>query len=345
MSATIKDVARVAGVSVATVSKALNAKIHVRKETREKVAKIAVELGYYPSAFGRGLVLQRTGNIAFVLDRAPRYLFSNMFYSKVLDGIVNELIQQDYNLLISSHTFSDLNSDDGMPKFVLEKNVDGLILIGKLEMRLVHEIYRRGIPFVFVDNFVRDKHYDCVMTDNLHGGVQAVTYLVEMGHRKIGFLKGIGKHISVTERWESFKQTLKENNLPLEESWIGEGDVNLNGGREAMKQILSRSKTLPTAIFATNDEMSFGALQVLKEHGIDVPGQISLVGFDDVADASHQDPPITTVYVEKEEMGRIGTQLLIDRIKNPKAPAKRVTLPTRIVIRKSVRNLNPPPKA
>ena len=122
MNVTIKDVAKKAGVSVATVSKALNEKIHVSKKTKDKVNRIAQELGYYPSAFGRGLVLQRTGNIGFILDRRPVHLFSNPFYSRVLDGIEDELVKQDFNLLISAHTFSENNSDS-YPKFVREKNV------------------------------------------------------------------------------------------------------------------------------------------------------------------------------------------------------------------------------
>ena len=339
MNVTIKDVAKKAGVSVATVSKALNEKIHVSKKTKDKVNRIAQELGYYPSAFGRGLVLQRTGNIGFILDRRPVHLFSNPFYSRVLDGIEDELVKQDFNLLISAHTFSENNSDS-YPKFVREKNVDGLILTGKLDTSLILEIHKRNIPLVLIDNYIKEKQFDCVVTDNEHGSTQAVHYLIEQGHRRIGFLKGLGKHISVLERWNGYKRILKENNIPIVEEWIAEGDVTPEGGKSAILQILSKAQTLPTAFFSTNDAMAIGAMRTLREHGIQIPEQVSIVGFDNEETTAHMDPPLTTVSVEKEEMGKVGTQLLIARIQNPKKPCQRVMLPTRLVIRKSVKQIS-----
>ena len=120
------------------------------------------------------------------------------------------------------------------------------------------------------------------------------------------------------------------------EEWIGEGDVTPEGGEVAMLHILSKVKTLPTAFFATNDAMAMGALQVFRKYGIEIPEQISLIGFDDIEAASHMNPPLTSVSVEKEEMGRVGIQLLMNRMQKPKSPFQRVVLPTRLVIRKSV---------
>lgn len=333
----IWDVAKRAGVSISTVSKALNDKVHVNQKTREKVQLAAKQLKYHPSAFGRGLVLQKTGNVGFVIDRTPLRIFSNPFYSRVLEGIEEELLQQDYNLLISAHSM--LDNKDVLPKFVREKSVDGLILTGKIADKLIYDIYLRGIPLVLVDNHIEQPDIDCVVTDNINGAKQAMAYLVELGHKKIGMLTGIGKHVSVIERRQGYTEMMQAANLPIHKQWIAEGDVTVTGGMETMEKFLAQTTELPTAIFAFNDAMAVGALRILHQHNIRVPGDISIVGFDDTDEALHVTPPLTTIHVEKEEMGRIATQLLISRIKRKKDVRQRVVLTTRLVVRESTRSI------
>lgn len=336
-ASTIWDVAKRAGVSISTVSKALNDRIHVNQKTREIVKQAAKQLKYHPSAFGRGLVLQKTGNIGFVIDRTPLRIFSNPFYSRVLEGIEEELLRQDYNLLISAHSM--LHNKETLPKFVREKNVDGLILTGKIADKLILDIYHRGIPLVLVDNHILQPNIDCVVTDNLNGAKQAVNHLVEFGHKKIGMLTGIGKHVSVIERWQGYVEVMKSANLPLDNQWIAEGDVTIEGGMEALEKILQQNKELPTAIFAFNDAMATGAMRVLHAHAIQVPADISIVGFDDTDEAVQVNPQLTTIHVAKEEMGRVATQLLISRIKRKKDVRQRVVLTTHLVIRESTRRI------
>ncbi|MFB3896802.1 MAG: LacI family DNA-binding transcriptional regulator [bacterium] len=334
---TIWDVAKKAGVSISTVSKALNDQIHVNQKTRELVKQTAKQLRYHPSAFGRGLVLQKTGNIGFVIDRTPLRIFANPFYSRVLEGIEEEMLLQDYNLLISSHSM--LNNKEPLPKFVREKNVDGLILTGKIADKFILDIYHRGIPVVLVDNHVSQPNLDCVVTDNLNGAKQAVTHLVESGHKKIGILTGLGKHVSVIERFQGYVEVMKSANLNIEKQWIVEGDVTTDGGMEAMEKLLLQNKELPTAIFAFNDAMATGAMRVLHTHKIQVPTDISIVGFDDTDEAMHVSPPLTTISVAKEEMGRVAAQLLINRIQRKKDVRQRVVLTTHLIIRESTRRI------
>jgi len=337
MNINIWDVAKRAGVSVSTVSKALNNRAHVNQKTREKVRQIAKQLKYHPSAFGRGLVLQKTGNIGFVIDRTPLRIFSNPFHSRVLDGIEEELLRQDYNLLISAHSL--LHDKESMPKFVREKNVDGLILSGKISDRLILDLYLRGTPLVLVDNHIAQQDIDCVVTDNVNGAKQAVNHLLELGHRKIGMLRGSSKHVSVIERWQGYSEAMKSANLTPDKRWIAEGDVTTEGGMSAMEKLLAQTKELPTAIFAFNDAMATGAMKVLRANSIRVPEDISIVGFDDTDEAVHVIPPLTTIHVAKEEMGRVAAQLLIRRIQRKKAVPQRVVLTTHLVTRESTRRI------
>jgi DNA-binding LacI/PurR family transcriptional regulator len=338
MNVSIWDVAKRAGVSVSTVSKALNNRAHVNPKTREKVRQIAKQLKYHPSAFGRGLVLQKTGNIGFVIDRTPLRIFSNPFHSRVLDGIEEELLRQDYNLLISAHSL--LHNKESLPKFVREKNVDGLILSGKISDRLILDLYQRGNPLVLVDNHIAQSDIDCVVTDNVNGAKQAVNHLLELGHRKIGMLRGSGKHVSIIERWHGYNEAIKSANLTPDKRWIAEGDVTTEGGMSAMEKLLAQTKELPTAIFAFNDAMATGAMKILHAYNIRVPEDVSIVGFDDTDEAIHVIPPLTTIHVAKEEMGRVAAQLLIRRIQRKKAVPQRVVLTTHLVIRESTRKIS-----
>ncbi|MCX7919480.1 MAG: LacI family transcriptional regulator [bacterium] len=337
INSTIWDVAKKAGVSISTVSKALNNRAHVNPKTRELVKQVAKQLKYHPSAFGRGLVLQKTGNIGFIIDRTPLRIFSNPFHSRVLDGIEEELLRQDYNLLISAHSL--LDNKETVPKFVREKNVDGLILSGKIADKFILEIYQWGIPLVLVDNHIPQPNIDCVVTDNINGAKQAVNHLIELGHKKIGMLTGIGKHVSIIERRQGYFEAMKSANLTPNPKWIAEGDVTTEGGMEAMEKLFAQTKELPTALFAFNDAMATGAMKVLRAHQIRVPEDISIVGFDDTDEAIHVIPPLTTVHVAKEEMGRIAAQLLISRIQRKKDVRQRVVLTTHLVIRESTRRI------
>lgn len=337
INVSIWDVAKRAGVSISTVSKALNNRIHVNPKTREKVQQVAKQLRYHPSAFGRGLVLRHTENIGFVIDRTPLRLFSNPFYSRVLEGIEEELLRQDYNLLISAHSL--LHNKESLPKFVREKNTDGLILTGKIADKFILELYHRNIPLVLVDNHLCEPELDCVVTDNENGARQAVNHLIELGHRKIGMLRGSGKHVSVVERWQGYLTALKSNNIIPEKQWIAEGDVTTQGGMEAMGKLLSQTKELPTALFTFNDAMATGAMQVLRANNIAIPDQISIVGFDDTDEAIHVIPPLTTIHVAKEEMGRVAAQLLIRRIQRKKVVPQRVVLTTSLVVRESTKQV------
>ncbi|MFQ6618619.1 MAG: LacI family DNA-binding transcriptional regulator [Fidelibacterota bacterium] len=331
-STSIRDVANACGVAISTVSKALNNKPGVSSETRELILKTAKKFHYIPDAYARGLVQGKTDTIGFLIDRTHSNLFSNPFYSLILDGVDNELGKQGYNLLISSH--SDYHHKRSLPRMIQEKRVDGVIIVGKVHERIIDELLRMDFPFVLVDNIYKSAKVKCVVTDNINGAIQAVNHLVKLGHTRIGMLKGENGDISLKERYEGYLQALKSNSLNIYREYIIPGFNTPEGGYEAMQKLLI-SKEVPTAIFTSNDAMAIGALKAMREKGLRVPQDISIIGFDDIRESAHTHPPLSSIRIEKEKMGKIGAKILIDIIKSKGGGKEIIVLKTNLVPRQS----------
>lgn len=331
--ASIRDIARAAGVSISTVSKALNNSGKLSEATQRRIRQIAVKLDYHPNAFGRGLASGKSvDNIGFVIDRAPDQIFSNPFYSVILEGIEAELVQHGLNLLISAHVSTI--ADAPLPNFVRSGIVGGLIIAGNVAPTFLQRLREVSLPTVVVDNHLDDGSFDTVNTDSLMGAQEMMHYLTALGHRQIGFLFGNNRHPNIQARYQAYKNVLQQHALPNQPQWIGRGDVTQEGGYKAMRQLLQRD-SLPTAIFASNDVMALGAIKLLYEHGIHVPQQISVVGFDNVFLAEHATPPLTTVDVDKINMGRLAAQRLIKRLNDDTLPVKETIVPTQLIVRES----------
>lgn len=333
MSPTIKDVAKKAGVSLSTVSLVLNRKKNVSDDTVKKVQQAIHELNYHPRRSAQGLASKKSGNIGFILTN-DHFSHAEPFYTKIFLG--SEFEARKYNYYIILTTIEHKFNKKTIPRFLLERNVDGIILAGRVPDGLVAYIHQLNLPLLFIDYFPSNGNYPAVLIDNIAGAKQAVKHLIKKGHRQIAFVGGDISHPSIQERFLGYKQALEEGKIPFDEKLIVI-DENYPGDSNGYSAVckLEKRKVLFTAIFAANDAMAFGCMRCLKEKGVKVPDQIALVGFDDVDVARQMEPYLTTLKVDKEDMGAIAVKSIVDMIANNKKSLGKILVPVELVVRNS----------
>jgi len=336
MSVTIKDIAQKANVSISTVSKALNNKEGVSELTKQKILNICKNLDYFPSRSEVNLV--NTQNIGFISSRSHGPLFHNPFYSLVISGVEIEIEKHDYNLLFSTIKLEEYDLKE-VPQIIKQNKVDGLILAGAdIPVELIKKIEEINFPTVLVDNYIDSNKIDYVVSDNYHGALTAVKYLIDKGHREIGFVGGPLNHLSFLERFRAYKMELLEHKIPINENYVKiekhePGYMGIKAARELLKG------KLPTAIFAANDEIALNIMKTFQNEGIKIPEDVSLIGFDNIDITRYTSPALTTIDINKETMGQEATKKLFDRIENPEKLATKSVIPTELIERNSVQEL------
>ena len=338
MRPTIKDVAKAANVSIATVSLVVHNNERISSETKRRVLKSIKRLNYHPSRSARGLVSSKTGNIGFILTE-EHFLRSEPFYTKIFLGTEFEARINDYYVLLATVNSSFSKGDD-LPRFILERNFDGIVIAGKVPNSLIESILAYKKPTVFVDFSPNNGDHSNVLTDNLKGGQLATEHLIEYGHKNIAFVGGEISHPSITDRLQGYILALERAKINIDESLIITNDDHLsrqNGCSSSELLIASRKDV--TAIFAANDATAIGVMQCLNNKGIEIPDRISVIGFDDVEADLFIDPPLTTIRVPKLDMGTEAIQLILGII-NKNIKAKKILMPVELIVRKSTKNIN-----
>jgi LacI family transcriptional regulator len=334
-SPTIKDVAKKAHVSIATVSLVVHNHKRIPEETKLRVNKVIKDLNYHPSRVAQGLVNRTTGNIGFILTD-DHFLRSEPFYSIILLGNQFVARQDNYYILLST-VRSDFKEEDRLPRFILERNVDGLIIAGKVPDTLIHSINKYSLPTTFVD-FFPSFNFKCssVLIDNVNGGMKATEHLINLGHKNIAFIGGDIEHPSIRDRFDGYKKALKKAGIVFNKDLciIDEVYTGKENGCNAAKKLLAKKKKI-TAIFTCNDAMAIGTIQCLKSLGYKIPEDISLVGFDDVDVAKSLSPPLTTIRVPKKDLGIEAIKLLHHQLKNLNVKNKHKTVPVELIVRGS----------
>lgn len=333
---TIKDVAKKAGVSIATVSFVLNKhpKEAISARVQKRVSAAARALNYHPSAAAAGLARKRTRNVGIIFYK-DEDLISNQFYSFVIQGAIKEAIEKQYNLLFSYITQTYKGYAD-LPKIVQEKNAEGVLLTRLVHPKLIHAIQARGIPVVAVDHYPETKQVNSLQIDNRTGGLVAAQHLIELGHQRIGMLHAAPDRPSIKARIEGFVAGLEKHEISFSRrsNLFEAPSLIFDSGYETALRILKR-KRHPTALFCANDEMAAGAIRAAHELGLRVPRDISVVGFDDITMADYTDPPLTTVGVMKEHMGRRAMTRLLELVEGTDSEVKCEIVPVRLVVRES----------
>lgn len=326
---TIKDVAQAAGVSPSTVSRALNDSPLLREETKARIRRIAAELGYERNELARGLVLGSSGAIGLVIPD-----IANPFFAEVTRGVGERAHARGYGVVLCN-TDGDLERERSYIRLLRRKRVDGLILATvTAEDPYLGLLARSQTPFVLVSRRSQGVEAPYVGADDLLGGRLAVEHLVQLGHRKIGFIGGPPDVRCSQERLQAYRETLRRHRLPLRKEWIKFSDFTQTAGYKAGKQMLSL-KNRPSAIFAANDVTALGVLRAAEELGLAIPDDLSLVGYDDISFAALPRIELTTVAQPSFKLGQLAADWLLRMLagKPPRPPVK--LLPPKLVVRQT----------
>ncbi|TXZ08335.1 LacI family DNA-binding transcriptional regulator [Vibrio mimicus] len=332
--ATMKDIARLAGVSTSTVSHVINKSRFVSDEIAERVNNAAQQLNYAPSALARSLKMNRTQTIGMLVTTS-----TNPFFGEVVKGVERSCYHKGYNLILCN-TEGDNQRMKASINTLLQKRVDGLLLMcSTLEGERL-DVFDRypDIPVVVMDwgpiLFASDKIQD----NSLQGGYMAAKHLIECGHREIGCITGPLIRHQAQMRYEGYKRALSEKGIAINPDWIVESDFECEGGYNAFEKLCERGK-LPSALFVCNDMMAMGVIQAANQRGLRVPDDISLIGYDDVHIAKFMSPALTTIHQPKYRLGKAAIDTLLYRLENPDTTAQVVQLEPTLVARGSVRKL------
>lgn len=331
---TIEDVAERTALSISTVSLVLNNKPNVSVETREKVRQAILDLGYHPHRSARGLASKSSGNIGFIISE-DHFSQAEPFYTKIFLGTEFEARNTSYYILLTS--VSDrFNANGSIPRFLLERNVDGVIIAGRINEKLIEYIDQLGIPVILIDYAFKRKSISAILIDNNKGAQIAVGHLIRGGHKSIGFIGGDIKHPSIAARFEGYKQSLTDHGLQFNTAHviIDEKDTGTRNGYNAMERMYRNGGAAP-AIFAANDAMAIGCIRYLKSINKKVPGDIAIMGFDDIEVSSLVEPRLTTIHVFKEDMGKLAVQRLVEMIRSKTKNITTVHVPVELVVRES----------
>jgi len=329
--ATLKDVARQADVSVSTVSRVFNNPDKVRPDTREQVREAADSLSYQPSRVARRLRLKsgKAGLIGLVIPD-----IQNPFFADIVRGVEDVAREHDYTLVLSNS-----DEDPERQKVVLDtfqtEDVDGIIVPPvSFDDPAVRQLTEISTPVVCVDRRMEDLHVDTITSANKQGAYEAVNHLVELGHKRIAFIGGVGQVSTSADRLDGYKTALRDHDLPVDSSLVRMGESHRERGRFHTESLLDLDRP-PTALFTGNNLTTLGALAVLRTHGLNVPKDMALVGYDDIPWAMALNPPPTVVDQPGYEMGYRAAEILLRRFKDPHRSATTVTLQPKLIVRRS----------
>lgn len=329
---TIREVAARAGVSHQTVSRVINGSERVSTDTRERVEKAITELGYQPNAIARSMARGRTYTLACIAPNLTDYTFASL-----IEGAETEARAQGYFLLTASAP--DKDSFTTLVKQLLgSRRAEGLLVITPyIDQR--HSDLHQDVPRVFVGADPHQEDISLVTLDDTAAGLTATQHLIELGHQLIAHIIGPQVEDCAQNRLTGYLNALNHAGLPVDSNLVIEGDWSATSGYQAVQQLLLGSVPF-TAIFAQNDRMAIGAIQALREAGLNVPETVSVIGFDDMPLASYFDPPLTTIKQDTFHMGSEAARILIRSIEQPEMEKVSIFLPGELVVRLSTTKNN-----
>ncbi|MDR6880256.1 LacI family DNA-binding transcriptional regulator [Bacillus sp. 3255] len=333
MSVTIKDIAKLAGVSHTTVSRALNNSPLIQEETKERIRQIAKQMDYTPNYSAKSLVLDRSYNLGLFFTTLSKGTSAGFFYEAIRG--VNSVIQDRYQLIVKG--IDDYTSFQSITR----KSFDGIIVVSQSDddQSIIEHIAGKGIPLVVLNRPVSTAGVLNVLSDEEQGAFLASSYLIEQGHKRIALIEGRKGFKSAQNRKDGFERAMRHYGVTIPESYRFPGLYDLESGHHAMQQFLKLAKP-PTAVFSCNDEMALGAIKAISEAGLQVPADISVVGFDDTVFAAYVTPALTTVRRPIEQISKEGAIRLLDNIENKHHETEQVLLKTELIVRESVKQLS-----
>lgn len=333
MTSIMKDIAKKCGVSITTVSRALRDKEDISRETKDRILKVAKEMEYTANVPARVLAGGRSNTIGLIVADN-----SNPYFAKLILG-VDEIAKKNKFGVILYNTSEDPELEIQGYRMLSEKRVDGLIItsIRSGEAPLI-SLQEKGVPFVLLNRYIENFNTDWVKSDNTYGAYHLTRLLCSLGHKRILHVTGSEEISSVRERLAGYKKALSEFSIDFDPGLILHCDLKMDGAYQCTRQALAAMKPLPTAIFAYSDMIAVGVMKTIHENRLKIPGDIALVGYDNIDYSEFLEPSLTTVDQFAYEIGQKGTEILLEKIFQPKeAPweEKHVTIQPEVIIRGS----------
>jgi LacI family transcriptional regulator, galactose operon repressor len=327
---TIRDVARKARVSVATVSRVLNNPSQVRVSTREKVVKAMEQCHYVYNALAGSLSARKTAMLGVVIPT-----ITNPIFATVTKGIQDYATQSGYSILLGNTDYNEENERHLINLFH-EKRIDGVIFNGPWRSApLILRMKSINLPFVITWQKVKERDVNFVAFDNFRSAYRSIDYLIGLGHRRIAMIAGKS---SVSERalvrWQAYRKCLGDHDLAYDPQLVLEKGYSFSEGKEAMTHLLDLPLP-PSAVFCGNDVLAVGAIVGAKERGLKIPEELSVAGFDDMEVSAFYDPPLTTVAVPAYEMGRMAAKILIENLRGESQRPQQYVLEAKLIVRGS----------
>jgi LacI family transcriptional regulator len=331
MPPTLQDIADRLNISTATVSRALSGKPGVSQKTRQRVLEVANELRFTPDPAAQSLATSKTYAVAFVIKRLL-IRSHNPFYDRIMMGVEQELEQHGYHLV--SITIDEKQANvSRLPPGLDKRRLDGLIIAGcELSNRVTTTLTSLGLPTVLVGNTLQHSMIDAVTSENKEGGYAATTHLIEHGHRHIAFLCGPQEWSPVRERLQGYIQAMQEHGLAPK--IIYRPDLEIESGYDALQEALSQNPEI-SAVFAVSDPFAIGATRAARDMGRRIPDDLAVIGFDNIPWAENTDPPLTTLYIHKVQMGRLAARRLLELLEEGPQPPVSIRVGNELVIRRS----------
>lgn len=301
MKKTLKDIAKIAGVSPGTVSKVINNYPDVGENTRKKIVEVLQRTGYISNQ-----LITKKKIIGVIYG--GRINFNHPFFIDVIDSFGKEIGLLDYDLLL----FNNDGSNDYLVRCE-EAEIAGCIIMGGDEMQSsIYDIDQSNIPCIGIDIKLTGNKSGYLMTDNIYMGKKVIEHFYLLGHREIGYIGGLQETITGRERTTGFLKAMSEFGLTVKEDWIIYGDFTEESGYKVMGELLSKKNSLPSAIFIASDNMAFGAMTAIEEYGLSIPEDIAIIGCDDIEISRYINQPLTTMRQDKQRIGRLAAHMLKD---------------------------------
>ena len=312
---TIKEIAKMAGVSPSTVSRVISDDPRISIETKQKVKKFMEEMNYHPNAIARSLVSRSTNTIAIVMPYSADEAFMNPFFPEALRGIIKCTYNAGYCVLITNGVTQD-EQIESLYSLVRGGRVDGIILMySKKDDPILKELKKMSIAFSMIGRPVENNNVSYVDNDNVKASYEATKYLIENGHERIGLINGSLNLTVSMDRFEGYKRALLEKGIEIDSSIITSSDFVQEGGYDGMKQML-KSEIMPTAVLVTDDVMAFGAIRATREKGLAIPNDLSIVSFNNIPLSEFSVPPLTSIEINAYDLGFYAADMLLGDIKD-----------------------------
>ncbi len=325
------DIAHLMGVSKSTVSRALQGSPRVKEETRRLIMEKAREMNYRPNSLAKAMATKKSGIIGFLMYRKSPPYVAHTFFGPVLDGAIAQAAEQGYHIILAAADDIENTFDE----YFIQDSIDGAMIVSFYPNEVIKEFEKRKIPLVVINNVVDSKKNTFIIDDNYQGACSIMEHLIkERGHTKIVHINEDLNHPSFSIRYRAYLDMHKRYNIPVFSEPYRAKHTTFQEGISMMQRILHQ-RDLPTAVFAATDTLALGAIHAIQREGLNVPKDIAVAGYDDIEAAAMSNPALTTIAVDRGQIGRAAVQSLIQQIADSEKTGRIITINNQLIIRES----------